>query len=424
MIKAIAPVGTLLLGVAILLTGQGLQGVLMPVRATLEHFSTLSVGFIGGFYFLGFTFGCWKGAKLIRQAGHVRVFAAMTAIASAAPLLQGLWVNLWTWGLMRFATGFCLAVLYVVIESWLNERSSNENRGTVFSVYIIIVMTMLAVGQQMLLLGDPADLGLFAVASVLVSLAAVPVLMSRGEQPTEIESIDFSLRFLYRNSPSGMIGSLTSGLTNGSFWSLAPVFTAALTQDTSLAAWFMTAVVLGGAIGQWPLGWCSDKVDRRFVLLGVCLSAGALGIALWRISPETSNAVILSFGVCWGAFSFPVYSISVAQANDRAKPGTFVMISSGLLLMYGIGAIIGPFLSSAIMTVLGAGSLFLFAAAIHVALALFIASRRQQEQQVPSLEQADFSESLTSALTSSQVWEEEIEAETGSDENCDIKLVD
>jgi MFS family permease len=412
MIKAVAPVTTLLLGVAILLTGQGLQGILMPVRATLENFSTFSVGFIGAFYFLGFTFGCWKGAQLIRRAGHVRVFAAMTAIASAAPLMQGFWVNLWAWGLMRFATGFCLAVLYVVIESWLNERSSNENRGTVFSAYIIIVMTMLAVGQQMLLLGDPTNLNLFAVASVLVSLAAVPVLMSRGEQPMEVESSDFNLRFLWGNSPAGMVGSLTSGLTNGSFWALAPVFTAALTQDTSLAAWFMTAVVLGGAIGQWPLGWWSDKVDRRAVLLGVCLAVAVLDIALWRASPEQSSRTIIAIGFCWGALSFPVYSISVAQANDRADPGTFVMVSSGLLLMYGIGAIIGPFLSSSIMTMLGAGSLFLFAAVAHIALAIFIASRRRHEMKVPLMEQADFSKSLTSALTASQVYEEEIEAES------------
>jgi len=411
MLKAIAPVATLLLGVAILLAGQGLQGGLMPVRAALESFSTLAVGFIGGLYYLGFTFGCWKGTELIRQAGQVRVFAAMTAIASAVPLLQGLWVNLWTWGLMRFVTGFCLAVLYVVIESWLNERSTNENRGTVFSAYIIIVMTMMAVGQQMLLLGNPSDLGLFAVASVLVSLAAVPVLMSRGEQPEQVEESYFKLRALYRNSPSGMLGSFTAGLTNGAFWSLAPVFTATITQDVSMAAWFMTAVVLGGALGQWPLGWWSDRVDRRYVLVGASLAGMSVGIALWLLTPKFSDLGTLTMGVCWGAFAFPVYSISVAQANDRADPGTFVMISSGLLLMFGMGAVIGPFLSSAIMTILGTGSLFLFAAVAHFILAMFVTLRRHHEDQVPQAEQSDFSDSLTSALTASQVYEEEIEVE-------------
>jgi len=411
MVRAIAPVATLLLGVAILLTGQGLQGVLLPVRATLEEFSTIAVGFIGAFYFLGFTFGCWRGSDLIRRAGHVRVFAAMTAIASAVPLLQGLWVNLWTWGLMRFATGFCLAVLYVVIESWLNERASDENRGMVFSAYIIIVMTMLAVGQQMLLLGDPRELQLFAVASVLVSLAAVPVLMSRGEQPDPVEESRFDILLLYRNSPSGMLGSLTSGLTNGAFWSLAPVFTATVAPDVSMAAWFMTVVVLGGAVGQWPLGRWSDHADRRYVLIGASLAAATAGIALGLADMGLGNGGILAIGFAWGAFAFPVYSISVAQANDRAQPGTFVMISSGLLLMYGAGAIIGPFLASTIMTVLGGASLFLFAAFCHCALALYVALRSRHESAVPTGELAEFNESLTSALTASQVYEEEIESE-------------
>lgn len=409
MVKAIAPVATLLLGVAILLTGQGLQGVLMPVRATMEQFSTLAVGFIGAFYFLGFTFGCWKGAALIRRVGHVRVFGAMTAIASAVPLLQGLWVNLWTWGLMRFATGFCLAVLYVVIESWLNERATDENRGTVFSAYIIIVMTMMAAGQQVLLLGDPAELNLFAVASVLVSLAAVPILMSRLEQPEPVEESRFSLRLLYRNSPTGMLGSLTSGLANGAFWSLAPVFTAALTQDVSMAAWFMTSVVLGGAVGQWPLGWWSDRVDRRQVLVGVSLAGVLLGAALWLLSPKLGPLGILLLGICWGAVAFPVYSIAVAQANDRADPGTFVMISSGLLLMYGMGAVIGPFLSSAFMMIFGGSGLFLYTAIAHFILSMFVLSRSRHEARVPGDEHTEFTDSLTSVLTTSQVYEVEFD---------------
>jgi MFS family permease len=410
-IKTIASVASLLLGVAILLTGQGLQGVLMPVRATLEEFSTLAVGFIGGFYFLGFTFGCWRGAELIGRAGHVRVFAAMTAIASVAPLLAGLWVNLWSWGILRFTTGFCFAVLYVVIESWLNERASNQNRGVIFSAYVVINMLMLAVGQQMLLLEDPSELNLFAIASALVSLAAVPLLMSRRDQPDAIEHTRFDLGMLYRNSPSGMLGSLTSGLTNGSFWALAPVFVVGVTGSVALAAWFMTAAVLGGAIGQWPLGWWSDRVDRRYVLIGTCLAASGVDLALWYLAPQLAPRNIAMLGFLWGALAFPVYSVSVAQANDRARPGTFVMISSGLLLMYGAGAIVGPFLSSATMTVLGASSLFLFAAVFHAALAVFVAARRRKEDEVASANQKEFSAALASALTASQVYEENIEAE-------------
>ncbi|HKJ15948.1 MAG TPA: MFS transporter [Xanthomonadales bacterium] len=401
---AIASVATLLLGVAILLAGQGLQTVLLPVRATLEQFSSLGVGFIGAFYFLGFTFGCWKGSELLRRAGHVRAFGAMTAIASAVPLLHGLWVNLWTWGVMRFATGFCFAVLYVVIESWLNERASDENRGTVFSVYIVINMFMIAAGQQLLLLADPAALELFAVASMLVSLAAVPVLMSRREEPQKIQESYFSLKMMYRNSPTGMVGTLASGMANGAFWALAPVFAVAVTQDVSMAAWFMSAVVLGGAAGQWPLGWWSDRIDRRIVLIVSCAGAAVVGVILWHLATQVSPLGILCLGFFWGAFAFPVYSVSVAQANDRADPGTFVMISSGLLLMYGIGAVAGPFLSSGLMMLLGDHALFLYAAAAHLALAGYIGIRMRTDRVYDEEDHREFSDSLTSALTTSQVY--------------------
>jgi MFS family permease len=407
MIRALTPVAALLIGVAILLTGQGLQGILLPVRANLEGFSTFAVGFIGAFYFLGFTVGCWKGAALIRRVGHVRVFAAMTATASASPLIHGLWVNLWSWGVLRFLSGFCFAVLYVVIESWLNEQSTNENRGTVFSAYILINMTVLAVGQQMLLLDDPMNLQLFAIASVLVSLAAVPVALSTSQTPKQIDDATLDFRYAWRNSPAGMLGSFSTGLANGAFWALAPVFIAAFTVDSSYAAWFMTAGVLGGAAGQFPLGWLSDRTDRRYVLLGISIAGVATCATMWLLADNLSVTVILALGFVWGAFSFPVYSISVAHANDRADPESYVLISSALLLMYGGGAIVGPFIASAVMTVVGAVGLYVFTGAVHGALALYILLVGLRRKAVEPDQTVDFSDALTSALTSSQVYTEE-----------------
>jgi len=415
MIRAIAPVATLLLGVAILLTGQGLQGVLLPVRATLEQFSTIAVGFIGATYFLGFTFGCWKGPGLIQRAGHVRVFAAMTALASASPLLHGLWVNLWTWGVLRLITGFCFAVLYVVIESWLNERSTNENRGRIFSAYILINMTVLAVGQQMLLLQDPKQLDLFAIASVLVSLAAVPVLMSRRAAPRQVEDTQVDFRALYRTSPAGVLGSLASGLANGSFWALAAVFTAAYSSDLSLTAWFMTAAVLGGAAGQFPLGWLSDRVDRRHVLVGISGASFAVALAMWLLASHLPFSGILALGFLWGGVAFPVYSISTAHANDRADPERYVMVSSGLLLAYGIGAITGPFIASSVMTWLGAGALFLYTSVIHAALSLYVLMRSLRRRPDAPQQHTEFNDALTAVITASVVYERE-EAHSGDPE--------
>lgn len=408
MIRALASVAALLLGVAILLTGQGLQGVLLPVRATLESFSTVAIGVIGATYFLGFTAGCWMGPDLIRRAGHVRVFAAMTALASAAPLLHGLWINLWSWGLLRVISGFCFAVLYVVIESWLNERATNENRGQIFSAYILINMTVLAVGQQILLLDDPEKLDLFALASVLVSLAAVPVLMSRAASPHAGEDspgVDFLA--LYAISPAGMLGSLTSGLTNGAFWALAAVFAAAQSGDVSLSAWFMTAVVLGGAAGQFPLGWLSDRIDRRYVLASISVAAGVVGLLVHLIMPGLGKLPLLVAGFTWGALAFPVYSISAAHANDRATPETYIMMSSGLLLMYGLGAVIGPIAASAFMAWLSERALFLFAALAHLSLATYVVLRSLRRDPVKPSEHTDFSDALASVVTASTIYEEE-----------------
>ena len=237
MIRSLLAVGPLLLGVAILLTGQGLQGALLPVRANLESFSTLSIGLMGGVYFLGFTVGCLRGSRLVQRVGHVRVFAAMTATASAVPLLHGLWPEDWWWWILRFATGYCFAVLYVVIESWLNELSTNETRGAVFSAYTLITLTVLAAGQQLLLLYDPREMALFAVASALVSLAAIPVVLSVARVPEHEETeTRLDLRRLFRISPAGALGSLSAGLSNGSFWALAAVFVGGYSQSVAHVA--------------------------------------------------------------------------------------------------------------------------------------------------------------------------------------------
>lgn len=407
--KALTAVAALLLGTAILLTGQGLQGVLLPVRATLEDFSTLSVGAMGGAYFLGFTLGCWRGVRLLRRAGHVRTFAAMTAVASAAPLLQGLWVNLGTWVLLRATTGFCFAVLYVVIESWLNERATNENRGTIFSAYILINMVVLAVGQQMLLLGDPMELDLFALTSIMVSLAAVPLLLSGQAPPEPVTEATIDFRALWNSSPVGAFGTLASGLNNGVFWALAAVFVTSYSDDPGHAAWFMTAVIAGGAASQWPLGWWSDRVDRRWVLV----TLGALGVVVsglaWWFGPDLDLSGLLWLGFAWGALAFPIYSIAVAHANDCAAPGTFVQVSASLLLLYGVGAVIGPLLAPGFMDVLGPSGMYLYNALVFAVMTAYVLWRMRHRMR-PDVHEQNFGEALTAAVTVSTAYEQEIEA--------------
>jgi MFS family permease len=405
--KALAPVAALLIGVSILLTGQGLQGTLLPVRATLEAFSTISIGVMGALYFLGFTAGCLGGGELVRRVGHVRVFAAMTALASAIPLLHGLVVSPWGWGIFRMVTGFCFAVLYVVIESWLNAESTNENRGVVFSTYTVITLTVLAVGQMLLLVRDPMELYLFAVASILVSLAAIPVVLSDAPSPEMPQSVRLDLPRLFRISPGGAVGCLATGLANGSFWALAPVFTTGVSDTVSLAAWFMASAIIGGAIGQWPLGMLSDRVGRRKIQVVSATAAAAVGILIAWFSPQLDFPTIALLGAAWGAFAFPLYAISVAHTNDHADPSEYVMVSSGLLLMYGLGAIGGPFLASLFMTFAGKTGLYWFTALVHTLLVLFMTQRILLRKSAPAEQHVDFNDALAATQTVSAVYEEE-----------------
>jgi MFS family permease len=406
--QALAPVAALLIGVSILLAGQGLQGTLLPVRASLEQFSTISIGAMGALYFFGFTVGCLQAGELVRRVGHVRVFAAMTALASAIPLLHGIFLNAWSWGIFRMVTGFCFAALFVVIESWLNETATNENRGTIFSAYTVITLTVMAGGQMMLLLRDPMELYLFAVASVLVSLAAVPVALSIAPSPGQPVSVNLDVPRLYRISPAGSLGCLATGFANGAFWGLAPVFTAGLSGDVSLAAWFMTATVFGGAVAQWPLGYLSDRIGRRKIQTLSAFGGIAVAVCILLFASELNNVGISLLGAAWGAFAFPLYAISVAHANDHADPSEYVMVSGGLLLMYGIGAIAGPFVASAMMTATGPEGLYIFTAGIHSLLVIYTLQRILRRESAPSEEHIAFSDALATVQTASQVYEEEI----------------
>lgn len=415
MTKALAPVAILLISVSILLTGQGLQGILLPVRASLEDFSTIAIGTMGAAYFFGFTVGCLKGGELLRRVGHVRVFLAMSALASASPLLHGLIIQPVVWGSLRMLTGFCFAVLYVVIESWLNELSDNENRGVIFSTYAMITLTVFAAGQMMTLLYDPAGLQLFIIASVLVSIGAVPIALSTSPIPEQPQSVSVDVKRLFEISPSGALGCLVAGLANGSFWALAPVYATSVINTVEIAAWFMTSAVIGGAIAQWPLGLLSDVAGRRKVLIAVSLAGGIVGLLLFLAEPVLNFTSANLLAALWGALAFPLYTIAVAYANDFAEAGEYVMVSSGLLLMYGIGATIGPFAASALMTMQGTGSLFLFTALVHVALVAYVMIRflRRHTQ---ATQQIAFSDALSAAQTASQVFEEDIQPQSPGDE--------
>lgn len=310
---------------------------------------------LGLSYFLGFALGCLFGTRLLERVGHIRSFAAM---ASAGPLIHGLIVIAPVWWLMRLVTGFCFAVLYVVIESWLNERATNETRGTILSLYLIINLTVITLGQLMLMLYDPGGLALFALAAVMVSIAAVPVALTASQQPAAVPHVRVRVGRLYRISPVGFMGCFFVGLPNGAFWAVGPVCASSAGLDVAGIAWFMSAIVIGGALGQWPFGRLSDRTDRRRVLVLGAAGAAAVWVAAAVMSAQVTGMFFCVIGLLWGMFAFPLVAIAMAHTNDSAEAGDFVEISSGLLLVAAAGSIAGPLLAGGLMAGIGSAGFF------------------------------------------------------------------
>lgn len=402
MMAIVTPIFALLLSASFLLMGNGLQNTLLPVRASIESFSAIDIGLLGSAYFLGFAAGCIYGPHIVRRVGHIRTFTAMATIASCVVLVHAFVITPITWWALRVATGICFAILYMVIESWLNEKATNQNRGTVFSIYTIINLTVITAGQMMLTLDDPTNFMLFSFASILVSLAVVPVALSTSSEPAPIKAVKINFTELYRTSPVGVIGCLTVGLTNGAFWALAPVFVQGDAIDTSVVAVFMSIAVIAGAVGQWPLGRLSDRVDRRQVIVTACVGSMAAGILLALGHGFMQNWLLpAAFG--YGLFAFPLYALSVAHTNDFAHESKYVEVACGLLLVYAIGAVAGPIIASISMSFMGAGGLFAFTALIHLLTAVFAIYRLGFRAPAPSDEHIAFDDAARIAQTVSTI---------------------
>lgn len=370
-----APIAALFASIALVLTGYGLLTILTPVAAVKLGLSEILVGFLGTAYFGGLTLGCFLVPFVIARVGHIRAFTAFTALATVTPLVQGLILSGEVWILLRIVTGFCYAGISMVIESWLNERSDNSNRGTILSTYTGLNLFVAVIGQQMLALGDPAGPELFILVAIFVTISAIPVALTRSPAPEIPATTTLQLRRLLANSPVAAVAVFGTGLANGAFWSLSPLYPQALGLSESDVASFVSAAVIGGAISLWPLGWLSDRRDRRLIIVGICAGAAvaSLGLATLSALPFVALAAI---AFLYGATALPVYSMSLAHANDHAEPGMSVTVSGGLLLLWGIGATVGPTIAAFMMDIWHSASLlFAFTGIAFALLAVFTAIR-------------------------------------------------
>jgi MFS family permease len=360
----------LLIGVALIMAGNGLQGSLLALRATLEGFPASVTGIVMSGYYLGFLFGSQLTPKIVERVGHVRVFAALAALASMAILIQAVFVDWQSWTFFRAVTGFCYSGLYVVIESWLNDRATNENRARLLSGYTVIQAAAIAGGQLMLNLHDPAGFQLFTLVAVLISASVLPVLLVDAPAPHFGESRKLSLRTLYRLSPLGTIGTFGAGLTLSGFSGMGAVYAKAIGFSVSEVSLYMALAVVGSAIFPWPLGWLADRFDRRRVITAVTTILALLCLGGLYLAP-VSRTGLLAIVFLYGGLGMPIYSLSVAHANDRLEADQMVAASSGLMLAYGVGAILGPVTVGQAMEHLGTSGYFIYLAAAHALIGLF-----------------------------------------------------
>jgi MFS family permease len=396
MARNLRPILSLLLAVGLLLTGNGLQLTLLPLRGSMEGFDAITLGVIGSAYYVGFVSGCLLGPYAILRAGHIRAFAAMVALAAAVTLAYALVLSPFAWMLFRMMTGFCLAGFYLVVESWLNDRADNATRGAVMSAYITVNFAAITAGQMLVTIYPIEASGSFMLAAILASLAVVPVALTRSAQPAPITIVSFRPGRLYQAAPVAIVASFMIGLAAGAFWALAPLSAAGSGFSVEEVALFMSLAVLAGALAQWPFGRLSDRIDRRLVLLGLLAGATIAGLALFLFSTNASTLMIL--GAAYGALALPTYSIAAAHGFDKTSHSDMVAASATLLLINGLGSVIGPLLASALMTPLGPRALFLFTAIVQALLAGYVYYRTRVQISLTPPEKTEFDVATTSPM--------------------------
>ena len=377
-------------GAALIMVAHGLQGILIALRAALEGFPTAATGIVMSGYFVGMLAGSTLSPALVRQVGHVRVFAALASLASVSVLMHALYVEVVFWTTMRVVTGFCYAGMYVVVESWLNQQATNRNRGRLLSLYMVTMFAGAAVGHLLLNVADPAGFDLFLIVSILVSLALVPLLLAARPGPRPRRSQRMTLSELHRASPLGFVAAVLTGVIQGGLFGMGAIYAREIGLGIGQVAWFMALVTLGALVTQWPLGWLSDRFDRRRVMLGAALVGGAAPavVAAGFVEPAASLAFVAMFVL--GAATLPLYSLCISHVNDYLSPRQMVGASGTLVFVTGCGLIAGPLTVALALEAVGPAGFLQFLVIGHGLLAGFIVYRMTRRPAKPVEEQAGY----------------------------------
>lgn len=359
----------LFLGLMFLMLGNGLQGTLLGIRGAIEGFSPTEMSVIMSAYFLGFLFASNRAPKMIRRVGHVRVFAALGSFISAVLILFPVVTEPWAWVLLRAIIGFSFCGVYITVESWLNDSSTNETRGRAMSIYLIVQMIGIIAAQFILNLADPGGFLLFIIPSVLVSIAFAPILLTASPAPSFAETKGMRLPELFRTSPLGCVAVFLLGGIFSAIFGMASVFGTEAGLTVRQISIFVAVIYTGGLLCQYPIGWASDRMDRRLLILGLAVF-GAVSMVLGAVFFGSFLAILIAAFIIGGVAN-PLYSLAIAYVNDYLRPEDMAAASAGLLFLNGVGAIGGPLIVGWLMERIGPAGFFVFLAVLLALLAAY-----------------------------------------------------
>lgn len=382
MLQVLSSAWALLLGVGLLMIGNGLQGSLLGVRGSIEGFSPFELSLVMSAYFVGFLGGSRLTPVMIGRVGHVRVFAALGSLISAVMIIYPALANPVVWCLGRVLIGFCFSGVYVVAESWLNDASDNENRGKALSLYMLVMTLGMVAAQGLLLVGDPSDYLPFIIASIAVSVSFAPILLSISPTPMFETAKPMTLRELMTASPLGCVGMfLLGGVFSGQV-GMSAVFGASVGLSIAQISGFVSSFYMGALVLQFPIGWLSDRMDRRLVIVLAAAVAGVAG-CVGMLDPD-HYPLLLGAGFVLGGLTTPLYSLMIAHTNDFLSHEDMPAASGGLVFINGLGAVAGPMIIGWLMSdqLFGPAGYFLFMTALFAAIALYAAYRATQRPTV------------------------------------------
>ncbi len=379
----------LLFAAALLFSGHGLQATLVPLVADAAGYSRFSIGLLWSAYAAGLMAGSILCGRIIIRVGHIRTFAALTAAVAAIMLLYAFVPSPSVWFGLRFLHGFLIAGVFMTIESWLNDKSTDNLRGLVMSVYSALSLLMISIGQLMINVVPPSDGRVFSLAGFATLIALIPVALTKSSAPPPVTRVEVNLKKLWQSSRVAVIGSAASGLTTSAYWGLGPVFGQGVGMTSAEISLYLSATVIGGALCQWVLGRLSDYIDRRRVAAFAGFGAALCGIAMTLAATRSFELLLLAC-FFFGAFAFSISSLCIAMASDRADPSDFVAISGGLLFVFSAGSVSGSMVGSVVMDVAGSSALYLYTAVIHGALGVIALVMTFGRPPVPPEEKREF----------------------------------